>query len=109
MLARNNTWIVADTLNGTPLPSKLLAEDLSLFSRLHRLFGKKVGNITQILLNDFVTPPGGPVAAFSAAPLSGTAPLTVQFTDQSTVTGPLTYAWDFDNDGTVDTTLQYPQ
>ena len=48
---------------------------------------KKVGNITQILLSDFVTPPAVPVAAFSAVPLSGTAPLTVQFTDQSTGTG----------------------
>ncbi len=36
------------------------------------------------------------------------APLTVQFTDQSTGTGPLTCAWDFDNDGSVDSTEQNP-
>jgi PKD repeat protein len=29
-------------------------------------------------------PPPAPVAAFTATPASGTAPLTIQFTDQST-------------------------
>jgi PKD repeat protein len=60
---------------------------------------------------DYITvspAPVAPVAAFTAAPLSGTAPLTVNFTDASTGTGPLTYAWDFNNDGTVDSTLQNP-
>ena len=46
-------------------------------------------------------------AKFSASPRSGTAPLTVQFTDQST--GDIdTWAWDFYNDGTVDSTQQNP-
>ena len=39
---------------------------------------------------------------------SGTAPLSVQFTDQSTGTPPLTYAWDFNNDGITDNTTQSP-
>jgi PKD repeat protein len=52
-------------------------------------------------------PPTPPVAAFSLSPSSGTAPLTVQFTDQSTNT-PTSWAWDFDNDGTVDSTAQNP-
>jgi PKD repeat protein len=52
-------------------------------------------------------PPTPPVAAFSATPISGNAPLTVQFTDQSTNT-PTSWAWDFDNDGTVDSTAQSP-
>ncbi len=48
-----------------------------------------------------------PVADFIANPTSGTAPLTVAFSDQST--GPVaSYAWDFDNDGTVDSTDQNP-
>jgi PKD repeat protein len=48
-----------------------------------------------------------PVAAFIGSPLSGTAPLTVQFTDQST--GSVTaWAWDFDNNGLVDSTAQHP-
>lgn len=49
----------------------------------------------------------GPVAAFTAAPTSGLAPLTVTFSDAST--GEITtWQWDFDNDGTIDSTLQNP-
>ena len=57
-----------------------------------------------------ITPAGGPqspIPAFSAAPLSGTAPLNVQFTDASTGS-PTSWAWDFDNNGTVDSTVQNP-
>jgi PKD repeat protein len=48
-----------------------------------------------------------PVAAFSATPTSGPAPLAVSFTDASTNL-PTSWAWDFDNDGTVDSTNQNP-
>jgi len=49
----------------------------------------------------------GPIADFSANTTSGTAPLTVAFTDQSsgTVTA---YAWDFQDDGVIDSTDQNP-
>jgi PKD repeat protein len=53
---------------------------------------------------------GGPVpptASFNAVPSSGPAPLTVNFTDTSSG-GPTSWAWDFDNDGTVDSTAQNP-
>jgi len=52
-------------------------------------------------------PSGLPHANFTAAPKSGDAPLAVQFTDESmgTVTS---WAWDFDNDGTVDSTERNP-
>jgi PKD repeat protein len=49
-----------------------------------------------------------PVAAFSGSPTTGTAPLTVNFSNFSTGISPLTYAWDFDNDGVVDSTAQNP-
>jgi PKD repeat protein len=49
-----------------------------------------------------------PVADFSANPTSGTVPMTVQFTDHSTGTKPLTYSWDFNNDGIIDSTEQNP-
>lgn len=49
-----------------------------------------------------------PKAQFSAVPTSGLAPLTVQFTDESTGTGPLTHQWDFTNDGVVDSDEQNP-
>ncbi|RMG80449.1 MAG: PKD domain-containing protein, partial [Chloroflexi bacterium] len=51
-----------------------------------------------------------PVAAFTTNPpdpVSGEAPLTVQFTDASLGDG-LSYEWDFDGDGTVDSTEQNP-
>jgi PKD repeat protein len=47
------------------------------------------------------------VAEFTAAPTSGTNPLAVQFTDLST--GEIAdRAWDFENDGSVDSTEQKP-
>jgi PKD repeat protein len=48
-----------------------------------------------------------PTAAFTADVTSGVAPLTVHFTDQSTGS-PTSWAWDFNNDGTVDSTSQNP-
>gem|GEM_PF-2539789 len=46
-------------------------------------------------------PPAELLADFSAEPVSGTAPLMVNFTSMST--GDIvTHEWDFDNDGTVD-------
>jgi PKD repeat protein len=48
-----------------------------------------------------------PVAAFSGTPTSGSAPLTVNFTDAST-NAPTTWAWDFQNDGIVDSSVQNP-
>jgi trimeric autotransporter adhesin len=62
--------------------------------------------------HNFVSLGGGgggepPVASFTAAPSSGTAPLTVQFTDTSTGTVD-SRAWDFQNDGTVDSTAPAP-
>jgi PKD repeat protein len=48
-----------------------------------------------------------PVVDFSADSRSGTAPLTVHFTDL-TVTNPIAWAWDFENDGVVDSALQNP-
>jgi PKD repeat protein len=60
--------------------------------------------------HNFVSLGGGggpPVASFTAAPSSGVAPLTVQFTDTSSGTVD-SRAWDFQNDGTVDSTAAAP-
>ena len=46
--------------------------------------------------------------SISAKPLSGKAPLTVQFTTDLAVDVPLNFAWDFNNDGTVDSIAQNP-
>jgi len=48
-----------------------------------------------------------PVANFTANVTSGKAPLTVQFNDTSSGS-PTSWAWDFDNDGTIDSTEQNP-
>jgi PKD repeat protein len=61
----------------------------------------KIGYIT-------VNPTIAPHAAFTSDIQSGDAPLKVKFTDQSTGTTPLTYSWDFNNDGTNDSTTQSP-
>src|SRR5207247_1391427 len=42
-----------------------------------------------------------PTADFSGTPTSGTAPLTVNFSDLSSGS-PTSWAWDFDNNGVVD-------
>ncbi len=49
----------------------------------------------------------GPTASFTAVPTTGRAPFTVQFTDTS-IGAPTSWAWDFDNNGTTDSTLQNP-
>ena len=48
-----------------------------------------------------------PVAVFSATPTSGYAPLAVTFTEASTGTI-TTWQWDFNGDGTIDSTVQNP-
>lgn len=48
-----------------------------------------------------------PVVNFTGLPIYGYAPLSVQFTDLSTGT-PTVWNWDFDNSGTIDSTLQNP-
>ncbi|OPZ45107.1 MAG: Tk-subtilisin precursor [Euryarchaeota archaeon ADurb.BinA087] len=53
----------------------------------------------------YQTLPQPPTADFLATPTSGTAPLQVFFTDQSTGS-PASWAWDFDNDGITDNTTR---
>jgi len=54
-----------------------------------------------------VSAPVSPTAAFSGMPLSGVAPLTVRFTDES-ANFPTSWAWDFNNDGTTDSSARNP-
>lgn len=55
---------------------------------------------------NYVAPPA-PVANFTTDVVNGTAPLTVQFNDTSTGIV-MDWAWDFNNDGVVDSTEQNP-
>jgi PKD repeat protein len=49
---------------------------------------------TKVAYVSVAVPPSPPVAGFSASPTSGTAPLTIRFTDGST-NGPTSWSWDF--------------
>jgi PKD repeat protein len=49
-----------------------------------------------------------PVASFHTNLAYGNAPLTVQFTDDSSQGTPTSWAWDFDNTGSTDSTSQSP-
>jgi PKD repeat protein len=62
---------------------------------------------TTNVMVSFLDETSGILVDFSATPAAGLAPLTVQFTDASTGS-PTGWSWDFDNDGTVDSTLQNP-
>ena len=54
-----------------------------------------------------ISPCDSVVASFSGSKTSGNKPLTVKFTDSSS--GPIvSWQWDFQNDGTYDSTLQNP-
>jgi len=58
---------------------------------------------------DFITVGSpAPVAAFNATPVVGAAPLNVQFTDTSVGQNITGWAWDFNNDGIIDSTVQNP-
>jgi len=52
--------------------------------------------------------PTPPTANFSASPTSGIEQLGVAFTNASSTYGPTSWAWDFDNNGTTDSTVQNP-
>jgi PKD repeat protein len=57
-------------------------------------------------------PASGLYAGFTATPVEGQSPLQVQFTDKSFSSDPAgvqSWAWDFNNDQIVDSTLQNPQ
>jgi len=72
-------------------------------------FSSKEGaNPPQLVLSEGGAPSPELVASFTGTPTSGTAPLSVQF-DSSTTTGnPTSWSWDFQNDGSVDSTVQNP-
>jgi PKD repeat protein len=74
--------------------------DVSL--RIENIVGEDVE-----IKTDYITVLPPPVADFTADVTSGTAALTVHFIDQTT-NGPASWAWDFDNNGIVDSTDQNP-
>ena len=74
------------------------------------LYSSREGaNPPQLVVTQSDSPPEPVDAAIAAnPPLSGTAPFTVQFRDRSTGS-PYRWLWDFDNNGTVDSTARNPR
>jgi hypothetical protein len=68
-----------------------------------------VGNtVSQTHTVTIAARPVAPKAKFISDITKGPNPLTVVFTDASTGTGLLTYAWDFNSDGTIDSYEKTP-
>jgi hypothetical protein len=63
--------------------------------------------VSELTIYSTLPPPEPPIADFTASPLSGSAQLKVNFTDTST-NFPTSWAWDFDNNGTIDSTARNP-
>ncbi|MCA8947853.1 MAG: PKD domain-containing protein [Planctomycetes bacterium] len=66
------------------------------------------GSLGRVLVD--VAPPSGLFADFTSNVTTGASPLTVLFADAS-ISHPnpiLTWAWDFENDGSIDSTLRNP-
>ncbi len=64
--------------------------------------GKTYTNSTTVLVKPLLT------ATVIANPLSGSAPLAVQFTVAAAGKAPLKYSWDFNSDDSIDSTKQNP-
>jgi PKD repeat protein len=62
-------------------------------------------SVTKPFYITVIIPP--PVVNFTASPTLGAAPLTVNFTDLTT-NSPTSWAWDFTNNGSTDSTSQNP-
>ena len=98
-------FLIHDIVTGTPTVLETINIDTfrTIIGYISQT-GVKTETIVQ-WYNEMTNP--APVAAFTATPVTGSAPLTVQFTDQSTGSS-LSYLWDFNNDGTADSTQKNP-
>lgn len=60
-----------------------------------------------LTISGTILPPNDLAVDFAGAPRTGTAPLTVRFTDHSTG-NPMAWAWELDDDGFVDSNAKDP-
>jgi hypothetical protein len=60
-----------------------------------------------VTISGYIMPHNAPVANFTAFPLSGSVPLTVQFSDLSSG-NPTSWSWDFQNDGVFENRTRNP-
>lgn len=96
----------SDAVSGTGTPATRIYNTSSATATTGTV-GTEYGIVCAI---DYV-PAKGLYAGFSATPVEGKSPLQVQFTDKSYSSdagGVKTWAWDFDGDKKIDSTLQNP-
>lgn len=87
------TWLVVQaTQNGIGVESQVINHNGNLYALV-----KAVPDQGQIVLTS------GAAASFSVSPFSGWSPLTVTFTDTSTISGITNRFWDFGNGATTNT------
>lgn len=91
-LSLNVLGSVVLDVNGNQLDASMLDKDGLIRDQYRILKGSAMGL---------------PVAAFDVNPATGAAPLSVAFTD-TTQNSPTGWAWDFEDDGVVDSTSQNP-
>ena len=94
------TSFVQGESSGDDIATFVISTDFGSWSGFHH---SALANPPQLVLDTGV--PGTPVAAFTASPTFGTAPLTVQFTDSSTDDGSIAArSWDFGDSSALDPT-----
>jgi len=124
-LVRNEQWNWPDTAIGKPVfcgktgevtlvpPTTGVLQIVGYVFDASSIFLdiKNVTILSDVLRETIDTPSGpigtSPIADFTATPLTGTAPLFVQFKDASRY-APTSWQWDFKNDGTIESTAQSP-
>ncbi|MCA9995152.1 MAG: PKD domain-containing protein, partial [Anaerolineales bacterium] len=90
----NNGWIEVDVTNFVTGEGEWSFGIRPNSSNSTYFSTKEGSNAPELQIIVSEGPPPAPVAAFTADTTSGNAPLTVQFTDQST-NNPTSWAWDF--------------
>lgn len=100
-------WFYGDGASegSNPAPSHSYTTAGSTYTVTH--WAKNEGGYVAQTRTNYITTNATLVAGFSGTPTSGTAPLSVQFTDSSTGT-PTAWNWDFGDGNTTSHTLQNP-
>jgi PKD repeat protein len=112
-----DTMTIGNTIANTPSHDSVSTTGTALARRAYSLTNPPAATATVAsgevanVLEFTYTPASGLYAGFTADVTSGASPLTVNFTDHTFTSDPngiTSWAWDFDGDNVVDSTLQNP-
>ena len=108
----NGTWAEIDVTSAVTANGPVSFALTTASSNSSYYTSREGANKPQLVIGGSGPPPPGggvaPTADFTATPTSGTAPLDVAFADAS-AGSPTSWSWDFQNDGTVDSTQANPR